>query len=118
MLTPITLYQPNKMALGGGPDQPILNYAAIKGSSFVFQSVRQILSLWRPFFNPRDKDMDEFMEMAILKNDLGELGMYCYNWTGKTGSIEMMDIADKLKYDRYISEKKQRERNIDEDDDL
>lgn len=119
MLTPITLYQPNKMALGGGPDQPILNYAAIKGSSFVFQSVRQILSLWRPFFNPRDKDMDDFMEMAILKNDLGELGMYCYNWTGKTGSIQMMDIADKLKYDRYISEKKQRDRsNDDEDDDL
>lgn len=117
MLTPITLYQPNKMALGGGPDQPILNYAAIKGSSFVFQSVRQILSLWRPFFNPRDKDMDEFMEMAILKNDLGELGMYCYNWTGKTGEIEMMDIADKLRYDRYISEKKQRDRAEDSDDD-
>lgn len=110
MLTPITLYQPNKMALGGGPDKPILNYTAIKGSSFIFQSVRQIISLWRPFFNPRDKDMDDYMELAILKNDLGELGMYCYNWKGKTGKITPMTVSDKVRYDAFIEEKKNRDK--------
>ena len=104
-LTPITLYQPNKFSLGGGPDKPILNYTAIKGSSFVYQSARQILSLWRPMFTPELKDYDKFMEMAILKNDLGELGKFCYNWQGKTGSISMMEDVDKIEYAECMKEK-------------
>lgn len=108
-LTPITLYQPNKFSLGGGPDKPIMNYTAIKGSSFIIQSARQILSLWRPFFTPEFKDCDKFMEMAILKNDLGELGKFCYKWTGKTGGIEMMSDEDALEYQEYMARKQMAE---------
>lgn len=104
-LTPITLYQPNKFSMGGGPDKPILNYTAIKGSSFIIQSARQILSLWRPFFTPEFKDYDKFMEMAILKNDLGELDKFVFNWHGKTGSITVADESSLYEYKEYMKEK-------------
>jgi hypothetical protein len=89
----LTLVQPAKYALGGGPDNPLLSYTAIKGSSFLYQSFRQILSIWRPFFTPQTKDLDKYMEMAILKNDLGELDTFQFNFSGKKGDIwEMEDI--------------------------
>jgi ABC-type dipeptide/oligopeptide/nickel transport system ATPase component len=83
----VVLFQPNKAALSGGPDSPILNYASIKGSSFVFQSLRNIISIWRPFFNPKSQEKDRFMQMAILKNDLGTLDVFDLGWTGRTGRI-------------------------------
>jgi hypothetical protein len=83
----VTLVQPNKFSLSGGPDAPILNYTAIKGSSFLYQSFRSIISIWRPFFNPEWAEYDRFMKMAILKNDLGELDVFSFGWQGKKGDI-------------------------------
>jgi hypothetical protein len=94
-LAVITLVQPNKMSLGGGPDKPILSYTAIKGSSFLYQSFRSILSLWRPFFTPQYVEHDNYMQMAILKNDLGELGMFDFNWNGKKGEITPMEDVER-----------------------
>lgn len=115
MLTPITLLQPNKMSLGGGPETPILSYTNIKGSSALYQSLRQILSLWRPFCGPEYREWDKFMEMAILKNDLGDLDMFKYAWEGKTGNISMLTDEGKRKYDEYMAAKKQMDKE-DEDD--
>jgi len=114
MLTPITLLQPNKMSLGGGPETPILSYTNIKGSSALYQSLRQILSLWRPFCGPEYREWDKFMEMAILKNDLGDLDMFKYAWEGKTGNISMLTDEGKRKYDEYMAAKKQMDKE-DED---
>jgi hypothetical protein len=83
----VTLVQPNKMSLSGGPDKPIKNYTAIKGSSFLYQSFRSIISIWRPFFTPDTAADDKFLQMAILKNDLGELGVFNFAWVGKRGEI-------------------------------
>ena len=83
----ITLVQPNKFALSGGPDTPILNYTSIKGSSYLYQAFRSIISIWRPFFTPELKDHDKFLQMAILKNDLGELDMFNFSWEGRRGEI-------------------------------
>lgn len=104
-LTPITLYQPNKFSLGGGPDAPILSYTNIKGSSFIYQSARQILSLWRPFYIPSMKDDDKFMEMAILKNDLGELGHFKFKWEGRSGSISELEDGDEMEYKELMNKK-------------
>jgi len=117
-LTPITLFQPNKFSLGGGPDKPILSYTAIKGSSFVYQAARQILALWRPMFTPEMKDHDKFMEMAILKNDLGELGKFCFKWQGKTGHIGPMTDQDYQEYEECMKEKAALERAQRGEDDL
>ena len=106
-LAVITLVQPNKFSLTGGPDSPILNYSAIKGSSFLSQSFRSIISIWRPFFTPKTKHLDKFLEMAILKNDLGELDHFKFNWDGKTGSITTPSEEAEVMYEDYLREKKQ-----------
>lgn len=106
-LAVITLVQPNKFSLTGGPDSPILNYSAIKGSSFLSQSFRSIISIWRPFFTPKTKHLDKFLEMAILKNDLGELDHFKFNWDGKTGSITTITEENELQYKDFLNEKKE-----------
>ncbi len=103
----VTLVQPNKFSLAGGPDTPILSYTAIKGSSFLYQSFRSIISIWRPFFTPKTKHLDKFMEMAILKNDLGELDHFKFNWEGKTGTITEMSEEQEFTYSSYLEEKKE-----------
>jgi len=108
----VVLFQPNKQALSGGPEMPILNYASIKGSSFVFQSLRTIFSIWRPFFTPLTKEKDHYLSLGILKNDLGVLDTFDFGWEGKTGRIyeledfqreelkELLDQRDKKKKEK------------------
>lgn len=89
----ITLCQPNKFSLGAGPDTEIKSYTAIKGSSVLYQSFRGIISLSRPFYTPETKDLDKYMVINVLKNDLGELDRLEYGWSGKRGDIyELEDI--------------------------
>jgi len=101
----ITLVQPNKFSLNGGPDSPILSYTAIKGSSFMYQAFRSIVSIWRPFFNPETADRDNYMEMAILKNDLGEVGKNTFGWTGKTGDIYNLTASEKETFKALLKER-------------
>lgn len=115
----ITLVQPNKFSINGGPDMPLLSYTSIKGSSFLYQSFRNIISIWRPFFTPKTKDLDKFLEMAILKNDLGELDHFKFTWDGATGSIGALTEEDEARYTDFIEKKKEifEEFKKDEDDD-
>jgi hypothetical protein len=101
----ITLVQPNKMSLASGPDCEIKSYTAIKGSSFLYQSFRAILAIWRPFFSPSMKAMDKFLEMGILKNDLGELDKFIFSWIGKTGEIFEPSVEELQQYAAYMSQK-------------
>lgn len=87
----IMFVQPSKAGLGGGPNAPILDYRAIKGSSFLYQSFRGIISLWRPFYTPDNALYDNYMQMALLKNDLGKLCTYDFGWDGKRGEISELD---------------------------
>lgn len=102
----ITLVQPNKFSLAGGPDSPILSYTSIKGSSFLYQSFRAIVSIWRPFFTPMTKELDNFLEMAILKNDLGEQDHFKFHWEGKTGKISDMTSEHEQQYEDALAEKR------------
>lgn len=89
----LTLVQPNKFSLGGGPDTEIKSYTAIKGSSFLYQSFRGIISLSRPFYTPETKDLDKYMIINILKSDLGSQDRLEFGWSGKRGDIyELEDI--------------------------
>jgi hypothetical protein len=102
----VTLVQPNKFSLSGGPDTPITSYTSIKGSSFLYQSFRSILSIWRPFFNPETFKNDKYMQMAILKNDLGELGIFDFSWEGKRGEIREMEDWEQEDFKKLMIEKK------------
>ena len=99
----ITLVQPNKFSLGGGPDTEIVSYTSIKGSSFLYQSFRGIISLSRPFYTPATKDLDKYMIINVLKNDLGEQARLKFGWSGKRGDIypledmELKELDDLLK---------------------
>lgn len=104
----IILYQPNKASIGGGPDTPILNYTAIKGSSFVFQSLRNIISLWRPFQTPETKHLDNYLNMAILKSDLGELDVFDFGWVGKTGKIYELEDHERKELKELLKQKEAR----------
>lgn len=99
----ITFVQPNKFSLNGGPNTPILNYTSIKGSSFLYQSFRSILSLWRPFYSPDTKEHDNYMQMAILKNDLGELAQFDYGWNGRKGEIYPLEDIDRQQLKELLS---------------
>ena len=107
----VTLVQPNKFSLSSGPDSPILNYIAIKGSSFLYQSFRSILSIWRPFFNPEWSEHDKYMKMAILKNDLGELDVFNFGWNGKRGDIWELAEEGEAELDRLMKQKEQAKAN-------
>lgn len=85
----ITLVQPNKMS--GDMSQPIYSYTNIKGSSFLAQSFRQILSIHREGYNPMNNETDKYLTVNVLKNDLGEPGSIDFGWEGKRGRIYTMD---------------------------
>lgn len=102
----VTLVQPNKFSLSGGPDTPIRSYTAIKGSSFLYQSFRSIISIWRPFFTPETADKDKYMQMAILKNDLGEQGLFNFKWDGKKGDIREMTEEEEGEFQYLLDQKK------------
>lgn len=87
----ITLVQPNKFSLGGGPDTEIKSYTAIKGSSFLYQSFRGIISLSRPFYTPETAELDKYMVINVLKNDLGAQARFEMGWVGKTGEIYTLE---------------------------
>lgn len=110
----VTLVQPNKFALASGPDSPITNYTAIKGSSFLYQSFRSIISIWRPFFNPEWSEYDKFLQMAILKNDLGELDMFNFGWHGKKGEIWELAQEGEEELERLIKMKNSAKSKVDE----
>lgn len=88
----ITLLQPNKMS--GDLSEPISSYTNIKGSSFIAQSMRMILSVYREGFDPRVPENDRFLTVNVLKNDLGETASFDFNWYGKRGFIQEMDFED------------------------
>jgi len=92
----ITLVQPNKFSLGGGPDTEIKSYTAIKGSSFLYQSFRGIVSLSRPFYTPETKEIDKYMVINILKNDLGAQDRFEMGWVGKTGEIYTLEDHERV----------------------
>lgn len=89
----ITLVQPNKMS--GDMSSPIVSYSNIKGSSFLAQSFRIIMGIYREGFSPLDNKHDKFMTINILKNDLGENFSLDFRWNGKQGEIYSLDNVDK-----------------------
>lgn len=101
----VTLVQPNKFSLSSGPDKPIKSYTAIKGSSFLYQSFRSIISIWRPFFTPDTAADDKYLQMAILKNDLGEIGTFNFAWNGKKGEIREMTEEEQSDMEYKLSQK-------------
>ena len=105
----VTLVQPNKNAYNGGPDSPIENMAAIKGSSYLQQSYRNIISLWRPGYTPTlsEQGHDKFIEFAILKNDLGSMGKTVMGFEGAKGQIRPLEDIEYQEHKELLQYKRE-----------
>lgn len=117
----VLLLQPQKMA--GGPEAPLLSFRRIKGSSVLEQDCRAILTMWRPGFNPDrredDPNYDKYTSIAIVKQNMGEVGRMDFLWEGKTGVIKSMNRDEKLIFQDDMEEvKKLKEASKQPDEDL
>ncbi len=112
-LASITLVQPNKIT--GDMSQPITSYTSIKGSSFLAQSFRIILSIYREGFNPLNNEFDKFITINVIKNDLGEPGSIDLKWNGRKGEIGELTFEEEkeLKELRKILAGEKKEFNFD-----
>lgn len=88
----ILLLQPQKHA--GDPSSELLNYRQIKGSSAIEQAASVIFTLWRPGFSPKNPGEDRYASIAVVKNRMGSLGTYEFNWNGLTGELSELDEAE------------------------
>ena len=81
----LLLVQPAKIT--GGPSEPLNSYYNIKGSGLVAEASSQVFTMHRPGFNPTDSSDDNYLNLTVVKNRMGELGSFDYHWTGLTGHI-------------------------------
>lgn len=96
------LLQPNKQS--GSPADEFKSYRSIKGASKIEQDARAIIGIWRPGYDPENYVNDRYMSIAILKQNMGRLGRFDYNWEGATGSIREMSGDDKKAFKSYMEE--------------
>lgn len=102
----VLIVQPTKEALGQGPDKPLWNYSKIKGSGAIYQNARGIVSVWRSFATPKYAEKDKYIEVAVIKNDMGELSHHVLNWNGKRGLITECNETEKTRFEQWALEKK------------
>ena len=87
------LVQPQKHA--GDPSDELNSYRLVKGSSVLEEQASIILSMHRPGFDPQYVEDDKFLNITVLKNRMGQLGSYDFNWDGLRGQITEMNSEDR-----------------------
>lgn len=106
------LVQPQKSA--GDPSYELNSYRKIKGSSVIEEAASQILTIYRPGFNPKDPDQDKYMTITVVKNRMGELASFDYAWEGLKGSIreltteeqdDLKQLRESIEKNRDVSDK-------------
>ncbi len=94
----LLLVQPRLAA--GGPAGELNSYTDIKGSSVLGEASAVVLTLSRPGFNPKDRTLDRFATITVVKNRMGTLSSTDLSWEGITGNVGTLsedghrDLAD------------------------
>lgn len=94
------LLQPQKAA--GDLNEPLLSMRNVKGASIIEQDLRLIFTLWRPGANRGVPEDDKFVQMAIVKNNMGPLERYKFHWTGRTGDIRNLTNEEEYQLQRLL----------------
>lgn len=81
----LLLVQPPKLAKD--PASPLNSYSFIKGSSVIQEACSQVITLYRPGFDPQHTEDDNYLTLTVVKNRMGQLGQFDYHWEGLTGQI-------------------------------
>lgn len=96
------LLQPSKMT--GAPSDPIKSYRAIKGASVIEQDCRAVIGIWRPGYSPETFEQDRYMSISILKQNMGKLGKYDFNWDGSRGHVSEMTKEERARFNNFLAE--------------
>lgn len=107
----LLLLQPQKHT--GDPSSELLSMRNIKGSSAIEQACSVIFTMWRPGFNPKNKERDKYLSLAVVKNRMGSLNTWDFKWNGLTGKIEALDFSDLEDLENLRKEKQMMEANKD-----
>jgi len=99
-ITVLVLLQPQKGA--GDPSEELMSYRQIKGSSQIEQALSVIFTLWRPGFNPVTPEDDKYASIAVVKNRMGSLNKFDFQWSGLTGDLEELDEYQKQELKELI----------------
>ena len=101
----LLLLQPQKSA--GDPGEELLSMRKVKGASVIEQDCRVILTMWRPGFNPQNTTDDQFMSMAVVKNNMGPVTQLDFGWDGITGDVYELNAAQRNHLQGVIDQKKE-----------
>jgi len=89
----LSLFQPSKMT--GDPSSEIMSYRAAKGGSGIEQSLRIMLGVSRPGYDPNNPQYDKFLNLKVLKNNMGEIFSVDLHWNGYKGEIRTLNPTEK-----------------------
>lgn len=89
----LSLFQPTKMT--GDPSQEIMSYRAAKGGSGIEQSLRLMLGVSRPGYDPNNPSVDKFLNLKVLKNNMGQIFSVDLHWNGYKGEIRTLKHNEK-----------------------
>ena len=101
----VVLLQPNKMS--SKADEAPKSYNSAKGSSAIAQAVTSMMGCFRPGYDPENPEWDKYFGVAILKNRMGPLGTFYFNWDGPTGRITEMEDIQRQELAEFLKMKKE-----------
>lgn len=90
----LLLLQPQKSA--GDPREELLSMRKVKGASVIEQDCRVIMTMWRPGYDPKDSTDDNYMSLAIVKNNMGALNQIDLGWNGLQGTFKELDREERI----------------------
>lgn len=108
----LSLFQPSKIT--GDPSQEIMSYRAAKGGSGIEQSLRLMLGVSRPGYDANNPLDDNFLNLKVLKNNMGPIFSVDLYWDGYKGEINSLTSEQKNQL-RLLRDRKSSEKNGDKD---
>jgi len=108
----LSLFQPSKVT--GDPSSEIMSYRAAKGGSGIEQSLRLMLGVSRPGYDPNDPDNDKFLNLKVLKNNMGQIFAVDLHWDGYKGEIRSLTPSEKVELGTLRQAKKDEKAGNDE----
>lgn len=89
----LSLFQPSKVT--GDPSQEIMSYRAAKGGSGIEQSLRLMLGVSRPGYDPNNPNDDKYLNLKVLKNNMGSIFSVDLHWDGYKGEVKTLTPKEK-----------------------
>lgn len=104
----LSLFQPSKVT--GDPSQEIMSYRAAKGGSGIEQSLRLMLGVSRPGYDPNNPHNDKYLNLKVLKNNMGTIFAIDLHWDGYKGEVRTLTNKERVEL-KQLKDAKEAEKN-------